>query len=126
MSRLWVGVAILALLLGAGIGVIRYTDRVQTQVKELLTQSREAAEVGQWKKAAGKCFQARSLWEKHRKATAAVIDHEPMEEAEALFSRLEVWLKARDSDSYCACCAGLEVCIEAIGEAHSVNWWNFL
>lgn len=124
--RTWIGIGILVLLLAAGICLTFYTGHTQEQVALLLTQSREAAAVGQWEKAAGKCYQARALWEKHRKPTAAIVDHEPMEEVESLFAQLEVYLKARDPVAFCSCCASLEVFTRAIGESHSVSWWSLL
>ena len=126
MNRTWIGVGILLLLLGVGIFLTAYTAETQEQLAQILEDSRQAAAVGQWEKAAGKCYQARALWEKHQKATATVVDHEPMEEVESLFSQLEVYLKARDSVGYCACCASLEVFARAIGESHSVSWWSLL
>ena len=124
--RTWIGAGILVLLLGIGIFFTFYTAETQEQIAQTLSESREAAAVGHWEKAAGKCFQARSLWEKHQKATAAVVDHEPMEEVEALFAQLEIYLKARDPVSYCSCCASLEVFAKAIGESHSISWWSLL
>ena len=126
MMRTWIGVGILVLLLGIGIFPTIYTADTQDRLAQILAESRESAAVGQWEKAAGKCYQARALWEKHQKATAAVVDHEPMEEVEALFAQLEIYLKARDSVGYCACCASLEVFTRAIGESHSVSWWSLL
>ena len=124
--RTWIGVGILVLLLGIGIFFTAYTADTQNRIAQTLFESREAAAVGQWERAAGKCYQARALWEKHQKLTATVVDHEPMEEVDALFAQLEVHLKARDSLGYCACCASLEVFTRAIGESHSVSWWSFL
>ena len=124
--RTWIGVGILVLLLGIGIFFTAYTANTQDRVAGILAESREAAAVGQWEKAAGKCYQARTLWETHRKTTAAVVDHEPMEEVESLFAQLDVYLKARDPVAYCACCASLEVFARAIGESHSVSWWSLL
>lgn len=124
--RTWIGVGILVLLLGIGIFLTFYTADIQDRVAQILSESREAAAVGQWEKAAGRCFQARALWEKHQKSTAAIVDHEPMEEVEALFAQLEVYLKVRDPVAYCACCASLEVFTRAIGESHSVSWWSLL
>ena len=124
--RTWIGIGILVVLLLTGIFVTLYTADVQDRNARLLSESRDAAAVGQWEKAAGKYFQARELWEKNRKALASVVDHEPMEEADSLFSQLEVYLKARDPVAYCSCCASLEVFARAIGESHSVSWWSLL
>ena len=54
--RTWIGIIILVLLLGIGIFLTFYTAKVQDQVALILSESREAAAVGQWEKAAGKCW----------------------------------------------------------------------
>ena len=84
--RTWIGVGILVLLLGIGIFFTAYTADTQNRIAQTLFESREAAAVGQWERAAGKCYQARALWEKHQTLTATVVDHEPMEEVDALAS----------------------------------------
>ena len=124
--RTWIGIGILVVLLLIGIFVTLYTADAQDRIAQVLSESRESAAVGQWEKAAGKYFQARERWEKHRKSIASIVDHEPMEEADSLFAQLEVYLKARDPVAYCSCCASLEVFARAIGESHSVSWWSLL
>ena len=58
--RTWIGVGILVLLLGIGIFFTAYTADTQNRIAQTLFESREAAAVGQWEKAAGKCYQARA------------------------------------------------------------------
>ena len=124
--RTWIGTGILILLLVLGIFVTLYSDKIPEQMRTLLADARAAAAVGQWEKSAGICFQAKALWKKHQTRLAALVDHEPLEEIEQMFSQLEIYLKVRDSVSFCACCASLESLTEALGEVHSVSWWSFL
>lgn len=126
MKRLWIGVGLLILLLLLGILTTVFAARHQEQISQTLAEARNAAEVGQWEKAAGACFRAKALWESRHHLTASIADHEPMEEVESLFAQLEIYLKARDPVAFSACCSGLEVFVRAIGEAHSVNWWSLL
>ena len=126
MKRLWIGVGLLATLLILGILVTCYTDSVQNRIAGAVEQAASQAEVGQWEKAAGTLRQAKTLWKKHHHLTAAVADHEPMEEVESLFAQLEVHLKFRENAAFSACCAALQTTLRAIGEAHSVNWWTLL
>ena len=124
MKRLWIGVGLLVTLLILGILVTCYTDSVQNRIADTVKQAAAQAEIGQWEKAAGTLHQAKALW--HHHLTAAVVDHEPMEEAESLFAQLEVHLKFRESAAFSACCAALQATARAIGEAHSINWWTLL
>ena len=126
MKRLWIGVGLLVTLLILGILVTCYTDSVQNRIADTVKQAAAQAEVGQWEKAAGTLHQAKALWDQHHHLTAAVVDHEPMEEAESLFAQLEIHLKFRESAAFSACCAALQATARAIGEAHSINWWTLL
>lgn len=126
MKRLWIGVGLLILLLLLGTLTTLYAVRIQERIADTLSQAREAAEVGQWEKAAGACFQANDLWKKHRRLTASITDHAPMEDIESLFAQLECFLKVRDPAAFAACCASLEVYTRAVGEAQSISWWSLL
>lgn len=124
--RTRIGAGILILLLALGIWVTRYTARTQTRVSGFLVQAREAAEEDRWDRAEALYLQALHCWQAHRRPTAALVDHAPIEQAESLFSRLAVYLRRRDPGAFCSCCAALEAAVRAIGEAHSISWWNLL
>ena len=124
--RTWIGIGILIFLLVIGICATLYSKNIPGQIGTLLSQAQEAAEVGQWETAAGSCFRAKAIWDRHQKLLASLIDHEPLEDAEQLFSQMSVYLKTRDSVSFCSCCAGLESLIYAISDVHSISWWSLL
>lgn len=126
MKRLWIGVLILFLLLGAGIGITVFADHVHTGISDTLGQAADAALTGDWYTATELSSAARDRWDTYRKITAAIADHEPMEEIDSLFSQLEVYEKAKQAISFSACCEALSIFTKAIGESQSVSWWSLL
>lgn len=126
MKRLWVGVLILLLLLGAGIGITVFADHVHTGISDTLVQAADAALAGDWDAATTLSAAARNRWNTYRNITASIADHEPMEEIDSLFSQLEVYETTRQALSFSACCEALSVFTKAIGESQSVSWWSLL
>ena len=126
MKRLWIGVLILFLLLGAGVGITVFANTLHTGISEDLKQAADAALAGDWDTAQRLTLKARGDWEAHRNITAAIADHEPMEEIDSLFSRLEVYLKTRQPIAFSSCCTSLSVFTQAIGESQAINWWSLL
>lgn len=126
MKRLWIGVIILVILLGAGIGTTVFAVRTHTSISQELAQAAEAALRGKWKEASTRSLHAKEQWEAYRHGTAAIADHEPMEEIDDLFSQMEIYLLTRQQIAFSACCASLSVQTNAIGEAHALNWWSLL
>ena len=126
MKRLWIGITILFLLLAVGIGTTVFATRTQKEISQTLAQASEAALEGKWQEAAILSQNAKMEWERCRKATAAISDHEPMEEIDDPFSQMEVYLATNQPLPFSICCASLSVLTEAIGEAHAINWWSLL
>lgn len=79
-----------------------------------------------WEQAADHYTAARSSWERNRRYTAAVADHTPMEEIEAGFAQLEIFLEKREMPHFAALCRELGVLTAAVGEAHELSWQNIL
>ena len=126
MKRLWFGVALLILLLVLGCTVTAYAARTQDAVCSRLRQAHAAAGENLWEAAADYCRQAEEIWKQQQHLLAAIADHEPMEEVEALFCQLKIYLGTEDPAAFAAACTNLEVFVRAIGEAHSISWWNIL
>lgn len=126
MKRLWIGVAILVVLLGVGIGTTVFAVRTQTDISQKLKQASDAALQGDWADAKTLSMDAKTKWETFRKITASIADHEPMEEIDDLFSQMEIYLLTCQQIPFSTCCASLGVLTEAIGEAHAVSWWSLL
>lgn len=126
MKRLWIGVVLLLILLGLGIGITVASAHVQGDIAQKLAQASQAALDEDWDAAKALSSQAKQDWERHRRYTAAIADHEPMEEIDSLFSQMEVYLRMRDRTAFSACCGSLEVLTRAVGEAQAINWWSLL
>lgn len=126
MKRLWIGIVILVILLALGIGTTLFAIRTHRHISQQLEQASEAALRGKWEEACHLALQAKEQWEHFRHATAAIADHEPMEEIDNLFSQLEVYRVTRQQIPFSTCCASLSVLTNAIGESHAINWWSLL
>lgn len=126
MKRLWIGVAVLLILLVAGIWITTNTVKTHDSISQSLEQAAQAAMAGDWERAQTLSSDAKGTWQHYRRGTAAVADHEPMEEIDSLFSQMDIYLAAGERVAFSACCAGLSVLTQAIGEAQAINWWSLL
>ncbi len=126
MKRLWLGIVLLALLLGAGLLTTWQMDRLAQPVSRYLRTASQAALEEDWEKARQQMEQAEKQWQKHWHLSAALMDHTPMEDIDALYAKLPIYLQHRDAVAFAACCAQLETMTEATGEAHGFSWWNLL
>ena len=121
MKRLWLGIGVLAVLLVTGILITTGMHRICMPISQTLEQ---AAQTKDWAQAVTLSTQARSHWERWRQLSASVIDHEPMEEIDALYHALEIYTQYADALRFSETCAQLAAMTEAIAESQSVNWWN--
>ncbi len=126
MKRLWLGVALLLAVLGICIGVTVSMDRIHGEIGQKLDLAAEAAGQEDWQQAAALAREARSKWQRHWCLTAMVADHEPMEDAESLFARLEIYGQQQEALEFTAACAELACRTRAISNAHRLTWWNLL
>lgn len=126
MKRLYIGAALLAVMLAAGICLTAVFTGIHGPLSEQLQEAQAAAVAGDWEKAADLTARAREKWEKYRHFTAAVADHEPLEEMDSLFARLEVLCQLREEDEFAADCAQLARLADAMAESQRINWWNLL
>lgn len=126
MKRFWLGIGLLGVLLVAGIWITVSMNRFHMPVSEKLTRAEDAAREERWEDAAALLNQADALWTKHRSFSAAVADHEPMEEIDSLFAQVQCYAALREQAECAAACARLATLTKAMAEAHAVNWWNLM
>ena len=126
MKRLWIGIAVLTLLLAMGIVVSLAFRSIHLPTAQLLSQAGQAAMDGDWEQAEGLRQQAQQRWERGRKFSAAFSDHAPMDEIEGLFAQLEIYARARQQTHFSALCAQLSQRTEAITDSHRFQWWTVL
>ena len=126
MKRIWIGIALLVLLLGAGIRTSGFMKEAHLPVARDLRRAGELALEEQWGPAQAFASRGQKQWQKKWPVIAAVADHEPMDEIDALFAQLEVYAGEEDRLAYSAACAHLRSLLEALGQSHSFNWWNLM
>jgi len=126
MKRFWLGAVLLTLLLAGGFWLTFGADCICAPASQALERAAEAVQQGHWAQAEKHAQAAREQWEENRDLLATFTDHEPMEEIEALFGALDIFLRQRDTVRFADCCARLTALTEAIAEAQAVSWWNVL
>lgn len=126
MRRLWIGVALLVVLLIFGLWTAFVMDSIHQPIGTLLEQAASAALQNDWPLASELCQEAKSQWERRWFITAAVADHTPMDEIDGLFARLPILSEERETADFAATCAQLAKLTQAMGNAHSLSWWNLL
>ena len=126
MKRCRIGAWLLLALLVLGVvsawGMVRFSR----PIGETVARAGVAALREDWESAETLARQARVRWEKYRNFCAAFADHGPMENINGLFAQLAVYARLRDGANFAALCARLSEDAKAIGEAHSLTWWNLL
>ena len=126
MKRFWLGAALLAVLLGAGIFSTVVTERFHHSLSQRLEATASAALAQDWEATGELLHQCRSRWTRYRNAMATGVSHEPIEQIDMLYSQLDIYFQRRDSLGFSLCCTALRHQTQALGEAQSINWWNLL
>lgn len=126
MKRLWVGVAFLGVLLALGILVTAAFARFHYPLADKLEQASETALAEDWAGALEISRSARNNWERFRRFTAMLADHEPLEEMDSLFRQLQVWERLGEREEFAATCAQLAVMARAMADSQAITWWNLL
>ena len=126
MKRSWFGAGLLAILLALGLLTTWGMARCHDPISRDLEQAAQAALSEDWDRAAALAEQAGDRWQACWRLSAAVADHEPMEEIDSLFAQLEVYQQVRDSRAVASLCAELSQRVGNMLEAHQCSWWNLL
>lgn len=126
MKRTWIGVGLLLTLLLGGVLIARWMERQHTPMVTTLTRAARAAMAEEWEQAEALAVEADGVWKQKRTMVAAFADHSPMEEIDGLFAELEIFRDAREQVHFAATCMELSRKMEAMGDAHSLSWWNLL
>lgn len=126
MGRLWIGIGLLIVLLALTIGISVGMDAIHQPIAEKLEKAGEAALEGTWDKADRLWREAQEEWETHWAISAAVADHSPMDDVDRLYAQLEVFSRERETVHFAATCMELSQLTQAMGDAHSPDWWNLL
>ncbi len=126
MKRIWFGAGLLLVMLALGIATTLLFARLHLPLQETLTQAAHAALEEDWETAVALTAQAKADWDKYRDFTAAMADHEPLEEMEAQFARLELLAAQQETDEFAADCIELAHQAQAMADSQAFNWWSIL
>ena len=126
MKRLYIGIGFLAVLLAVGIGITVAFARLHEPLSEDLRAAIETAEAGDWETTDELVTKIRGDWERCRNFTAAVADHEPLEQMESLLAQIEVYARHRNVEEFASSAAALARMAAAMANSQSISWWNLL
>lgn len=124
-KRFWLGVTILTLFLVLSLGTVWVMRSIHDPAQADLRAAVSAAQDGNYEQASVFAGRAYRRWYLYRNYTACVADHGPMDDVETLFAEMRVYAREQDPH-FTACCAQLEILLQAIADAHTPTWWNFL
>ena len=126
MKRGWLGVATLLIFLALGFMTAEAMENAHRPTQVLLEQAANATLSGEFDRGVALGMEAKSQWERHWNGTAAVADHSPMDDVDALFAEMEIYAKAGEAPHFAACCTKLSRMVRDMGDAHQLNLWNLL
>lgn len=126
MKRFWIGIAMLIMLLSGSLLAQHRMERIHTPCAMDLAWSADRAQAGDWQSAGELAHRARDTWSRNWRFTAILSNHQPLDEVDALFEELEVYLTRQETTSYCAACVFLSQRVMDLGESFRLNWWNLL
>ena len=126
MMRTVVGFCLLILLLAGGILSGKHQTQHHEQIAHLLEQASVQAGAGQLADARETAAEARRIWEGGWSMAAVFTDHNPLEQVDVGFIRLKIYGEAGDALAFAVVCGELSGQVQALGDAHGSNWWNFL
>lgn len=126
MKRLWIGVALLVLMLVGGIAMLLLSHNFYTRFSDTLEAAADAALSGNWSDAEKQAREATRQWQRYRRFLASFTDHEPVENVQQLLTRLELFQNAHLTVDFADACKSLAHLSEAIDESHNLKWWSVL
>lgn len=126
MYRSWLGVGLLLVLLVFGLTVSTLLRTLQTPISARLEEAAQQVLSGQSQKAYITARKAHRMWEDRWHLTAAFSDHAPMDEIDGLFGQLRSYAQDQNFREFAACSRRISILVDALWEAHSLNWWNLL
>ena len=126
MRRSWMGAGLLVLLLAGGLLVTFFMGKIHDPIARDLTTAGEFALAGDWEQAEVLFQKAEDSWEETALMRACFADHNPMEEIDACFGQLKIYLWMKEETAFAAACAETARKAKAMGDAHGLVWENVL
>ena len=126
MKRLWIGVALLVLMLIGGIVMLLLSHSFYSRFAATLESAADAALSDNWSDAERSAQDAARQWRRYHRFLASFTDHEPIENVELLLARLVLFQNAQLKVDFADACKSLAHLCEAIDESHNLKWWSVL
>ena len=126
MGRGWLGAGILALFLIMGLVISGAADAAHNPTWDLLEAAAEKTLAGDFEGGIALGMEARQRWQRQWNLTAAIADHSPMDEIDALFAEMDIYARTGEEPHFAACCKELAQRVQSVAAAHRFSWWNVL
>lgn len=127
MRRLWVSVALLALLAGLAWAHTAKLNGLTGELTELLTRTEAALRREDWDRAEAEAAQADALWASHAFYLHITLSHEDIDAIRASLKEMRAYLASRDDAAEClAVSARLRNQLELLAEAELPSLKNLL
>lgn len=127
MRRLWISVAVLALLFCLTMFNSRYLDSYTKELTTLLRQAELCAADGDWDAAADKTEAALDSWKNQETYLHMVLQHRDTDEVLLAFQEVQQLISHQeDGGEYSASNARLITQIELLYEMEQLNWKNLI
>ena len=105
MKRLWIGVGVLTALLILSTAAAVMLHRVHNPIADALEQAALAWQQGDRETAVALSEEAAGRWERWHSFTAALADHDPMDNIDELFAQLPAYAREANSNAFAAVCS---------------------
>ena len=125
MKRMWIGAAILAILLTVGLLVGEVMAERTAPGAEKLRQAAQYARAEEWEQAEELAGEVQTDWERIKWLAEILATHENLEQIEISFGQLDSYART-DGAAYSALCDTLANQLEALGKAHGCSLGNLL
>lgn len=124
MRRMWIALALLALLLGAGLFNSCYLDRLTDHCRASLDQATHLARLGHWAGATLAAEQAAGLWWDHDSYLHVTLPHRDIDAIRLSFGELEQALAHQQSAAFTVAAARLRTQLSLLSEMEQLNGKN--
>lgn len=126
MARFRFGVGLLLVLLGLCLWAQVGMARLQSPIRAEIARAEACAAGENWTDAAAAVARARQGWQCHRTLLAALADHQPLEDIEALLAALTAYAETQEQAEFQAGCRELLGRLQAMEDAHTLEVANLL
>lgn len=126
MKRAWIGAALLTALLALSLWASRTMTAIHEPIARDLDRAAACSLREDWDGAAMGFSQALAQWQKWDRLRCCLADHNSVEQTDARMAAAEVWLLAKEPAAFASACRSLAKQVDALGQSHSILWWNLL